>query len=282
MLNPFEYFDLSGKTAVVTGGGSGIGYHMTRGLLKSGARVIIADRREDVINQAIETLMAEGPPGTVTAHPVELGDRKSIRSLADHAMETLGGVDIFIGNAAMNGLEPVAEIQDETIDLIFQVNVSANVELFRAFLPHMRKKQWGRAIFTASGAVMGGSAHEGIGMYAATKGALAAFTKTAAAEVGHDGITVNALVLGMFYTDLLREAVGETEREHGKAAADAFLETFSSMHALGRLGECRDVEGTIQLLASDAGRFITATSFVLDGGLVSMLRPNPTKPKTGL
>ncbi len=276
MLNAFEYFDLKGKTALVTGGGSGIGYHMTRALLRSGAKVMIADRRVEVMKQGAEKLMAEGPTGEVMTYPVELGDRKSIRALADHAIKTLGGVDIFIGNAGLGFLEPLGEIKDESIDQILQINVSANVELFRAFLPHMRKNQWGRALFSSSTASICGSATDGCSMYATTKGALNGFVSTAAAEVGHDGITVNALVFATFYTELLQGVITLIETRDGKAAADAFLETSTSMTALGRLAEGKDVEGTIQLLASNAGSYITGTCYVLDGGLTSMLRPYAT------
>jgi NAD(P)-dependent dehydrogenase (short-subunit alcohol dehydrogenase family) len=137
---------------------------------------------------------------------------------------------------------------------MLQVNVSANVELFRAFLPHMRENKWGRVIFSSSASTVCASATDGMGMYVAAKGALNAFTKTAAAEAGHDGITVNCLVLGMFHTDLISEAIKLTEQHQGKAAADAFLETFASMTSVGRLAECKEIEGIIQLLCHEPRR----------------------------
>src|ERR1700722_17188224 len=93
-------FDLTGKTALVTGGGTGLGYHMTRALLRSGATVLIAARREHVLHEAAERLNAERQgAGSVHCRAVDLSDRKSISDLARHAMQSLGGVDIYIGNA---------------------------------------------------------------------------------------------------------------------------------------------------------------------------------------
>jgi gluconate 5-dehydrogenase len=134
-------------------------------------------------------------------------------------------------------------------------------------------------MFSSSGSTVCASATDRMGMYAATKGALNAFAINAAAELGHDGITVNSLILGMFVTDMIRDAIAQTEKAHGKDAADAFLETFASMTALGRLAECREVEGLIQLLASNAGSYITGTNLVIDGGLTSMLRPHATSKR---
>ena len=273
----FEDFDLTGKTALVTGGATGIGFSMTRALARAGAKVMIAARREDVLKNAAQELRRDPLISELPHHVVDLGDRASVRLLAEHAIATMGGVDIFIGNAAQDFLEPLEAIRDESIDKILQVNVSANVELFRAFLPYMRKKQWGRVIFSSSASTICASATDRMSMYVATKGALNAFTKAAAAETGHDGITVNCLVLGMFYTDLIREAIALTDKAQGPAAAAAFLETFASMTSVGRLAQCKEIEGIIQLLASNAGSYITATNLLVDGGLSSMLRPHATK-----
>lgn len=273
----FEEFDLTGKTALVTGGATGIGYSMTRGLLRSGATVMMAARREDVLKQAADKLNAEGFPGKARYKSVDLADRQSVKALSDHAITTMGGVDIFIGNAAQDFLEPIDSIKDDSIDQILQVNLSSNVELVRAFVPHMKQNRWGRILFSSSASTVAASATDRMNMYVATKGALNAFTKSAAAELGHDGITVNSLVLGMFETDIIRDAIQLTAKTQSQAAADAFLETFASMTALGRLADCQEVEGTIRLLASNAGSYITSTNFMLDGGMASMLRPHATR-----
>jgi NAD(P)-dependent dehydrogenase (short-subunit alcohol dehydrogenase family) len=267
-------FDLTGRTALVTGGATGLGYHMTRALVSSGARVLICARRESVLKSAAEELKKAGLAGSVVYYPVDLASRTSIKALTAHALSLFGGVDIFIGNAAIDCLEHLEQIKDESIDAMCQVNISANVELVRAFLPRMRRQKWGRIMFTSSATTICASPHEGAGMYSAVKGALNTFTRTAAVEVGHDGVTVNSLVLGMYLTDMVRDIFAQVDKAHGDGAGIAAMNSFACMTALGRLGDCEEIEGVIQLLASDAGRYITGTNLVIDGGMSIMLRPN--------
>lgn len=110
----FERFDLTGRSAVVTGGGTGLGYFTARGLARSGARVMIAARRESVLKEAADRLTAEADGNQVCYHPVDLADRGSCRSLADAAANELGTVDIFVGNAAQDCLEPLVSITDDS------------------------------------------------------------------------------------------------------------------------------------------------------------------------
>ena len=272
-IDAFKKFDLTGKTAVVTGGATGLGYYMTRGLMRSGAKVMMAARRENVLKEAAETLRAETKSGEILYHTVDLNQRDTIKTFSEHAIKTMGGVDIFIGNAGQDIFEQVDKITDPVIDQMFQVNVSSNMELMRDFLPHMRKNKWGRVLFSSSGTSINTSAQEGMGVYAATKSALNAFARSAAAETGHDGITVNSIVLGMYMTPMLADHLAMVEKTH-PGASKAFTDSFGSMTAIGRLGRCDEIEGLIQLLASNAGSYITGGNIVPDGGLTIMLRPN--------
>lgn len=111
-------------------------------------------------------------------------------------------------------------------------------------------------------------------MYTAVKGALNAFTRTIAVECGHDNITANAMIIGFFVTDLVRHAQELLRERGGDAAARTFMEDFVGMSAVGRAGNPEELEGLIQLLASDAGSFITGTNTVIDGGMAVMLRSN--------
>jgi NAD(P)-dependent dehydrogenase (short-subunit alcohol dehydrogenase family) len=277
-MNPiFKMFDLTGKTALVTGGATGLGFHMTRALARAGARVLIAARRENVLRESAERLNAEADTaGVVGWHSADMANRDSVAALAAHAIETMGGVDIFIGNAGQDINEFILKIKDESIDEIMQVNISANVELVRAFLPAMQKRKWGRILFSSSVSTVVTSPHEGIGMYSATKGALNAFTRTLAAEVGHYNITANSMVIGFFVTDIVRHAEELLRKTQGEAAARLFMQDFVGMTALGRAGQPEELEGLIQLLASNAGSYITGSNLVVDGGMSIMLRPNGT------
>jgi len=273
MDDAFAKFDLTGRAAVVTGGATGLGYYMTRGLARSGARVLIAARRADVLAKAADELNCGLGAERVFCHPVDLAERASVQDLAEYATGPFGGVDIFVGNAAQDFLEPLDDIRDESIDQILQVNVTANVQLFRAFLPGMRARRWGRVLFSSSAAAVCAPANDNMAMYTATKGALNAFTRAAANEAGPDGITVNTLILGLFLTDMVAEAIEGYTQTYGAEAGAAFNRSFTNMTSLARLGDCEDVEGLVQLLASDAGGYITGANVAIDGGLSVMLRP---------
>ena len=168
----------------------------------------------------------------------------------------------------------VENISDEAIDTMLQANISANVELVRAILPGMRAKRWGRILFSSSATTAVTSPFEGSSMYTAVKGAINAFTRTLSTEVGHDNITANALILGFFVTDMVLHAENDLREREGDQAANKFMEDFVGMTALGRAGRPDELEGLVQLLASDAGSYITGSCLVIDGGLSIMLRPN--------
>ena len=273
MSDAFKKFDLSGKTALVTAGGTGIGFHLTRALAQAGAKVMIASRREQVLKDAAGRLMQDPLIEQVLYHTVDLTDHHSIKALADHAAAVMGGVDIFVGNAAEVGMEALDNISTDSAERVMQVNFHANVALTKLLLPHMRQQKWGRVMFSSTVGSMLGSPHEGMAIYGASKGALNAFVRTAATETGRDGITVNSMVFGFYVTEMMQESCAQMELTHS-GAAKAFVDGYASMTAIGRLGECSELEGVIQLLASDAGSYITGSSMVIDGGMSIMLRPN--------
>jgi NAD(P)-dependent dehydrogenase (short-subunit alcohol dehydrogenase family) len=233
---------------------------------------MIMARREDVLKDAAQKLSAESEGNEVLYQRLDLGDRATIKESAREALGVLGGVDIFIGNAAQDCLEPLDRITEETVDHAMQVNFTSNVSLVKAFLPGMRAKRWGRIIFSSSAASLAAGPHIGLATYSATKAAINAYTRVAAAEAGCDGITVNSLILGMFLTDMAKQ-VAEMKESEEAAAGKAFIDQFVSSSALRRLGECEEVEGVVQLLASDAGSFITGACLAVDGGLSAMLLP---------
>jgi NAD(P)-dependent dehydrogenase (short-subunit alcohol dehydrogenase family) len=154
---------------------------------------------------------------------------------------------------------------------LLQVNLASNIQLFRAFLPGMRRKGWGRTIFSSSVTSICGA--DSVSLYSATKAGLNGFVRSASVEVGRDGITVNSLVLGMFHTEMIDEAVALRDKQDGPGAGLAWLDDMSSMTAIGRPCRLDEIEGVIALLASDAGSAITGSNLVIDGGMSIMLRP---------
>jgi NAD(P)-dependent dehydrogenase (short-subunit alcohol dehydrogenase family) len=277
MNQAYHKFDLTGKTAFVTGGGTGLGYYMSRGLARSGAKVMIAARRESVLAEAATKLTEEADGNQVLYTTIDLTDRDNIAATTDKVIAELGGVDIFVGNAAQDTAERIGELTVETIDRLFQVNVVSNMCMFQSFLPHMKKNKWGRVIFSSSIGSKRAQFSSSTSVYSSTKGALNTFTHRAACEVGHDNITVNSIIIGLYKTQLFNEVYDDIAEKQGKSAADAFANSFAEMSALGRFGNPEELEGVIQLLASDAGSNITGTELTVDGGMSTMMKPHPVE-----
>lgn len=267
-----SHFDLTGKSVLITGGGTGIGLAMTRALAGVGATVMMAARRESVLKEAADALNAQPGLGEVLWHPVDLTDRASTKALSAHATNALGGVDVFIGNAGAEIHQPIDELTDEAIDQVLRVNLVSNMELTRDLLPHMRRNKWGRFVYCSSAASQFGSANDLMSVYGSAKSGINGFARYVAAEAGRDGITANSLVIGLTLTEMVAE--------HLKKSAELrheFLVEAPAMTMPGRPAQPDEIGGLIQLIASDAGGYITGTSLAIDGGMTAMLRPNPVE-----
>lgn len=267
MYDTFRKFDLTGKTAFVTGGGTGMGYFMTRGLAALGATVMIAARREAMLKSAVEKLHTE-TGREVLYTTIDLADRENTIATANAAIERLGGVDIFVGNAAQDGFTPIEQIRDEDVDRMLRVNVAANITLSRLFLPSMRARKWGRVIFSSSINERLVSAQEGMTSYAASKAAVSSLARSIAVECGHDGVTANALVIGAVMTDMLEAAINSVGPELRTQLVNAVV----SQNALGRFAQPDEIEGIVQLLASSAGGYITGAAIPVEAGWTVTLK----------
>jgi NAD(P)-dependent dehydrogenase (short-subunit alcohol dehydrogenase family) len=277
MNEAFRKFDLTGKTALVTGGATGLGYEMSKALALSGATVVMAARREEVLKASADALMSIPDVGQVHYQCVDLNDRNSVQALADHANSTFDGIDIFVGNAGLDTAQPVHDILNEDLDAQMRVNLTANIELTRAFLPHMRKKKWGRLIYSSSAGSNLAGADDRVSVYGAAKSGLNSFARYVGAEGGRLGITANSLIIGVFFTEMMKEHLAPLDPD----TRAAVLNSFSSVTFAGRLGHVEEIGGVVQLLASDAGSYINGASIAIDGGLSSTLRPS-SQPSTGI
>lgn len=275
MINPstLEKFDLTGKTAVVTGGGTGLGYSITRALLLTGAKVLIAARRENALREAVAKLKAECASDLIIHRTVDLNNRNDVKAFAEHAQGALDGVDIFVGNAAYGLFKPFQTISGTELDECVRTNFTANFELTQHFLPAMRAKRWGRILFSSSaGSVLSGDT--GMAAYSATKAALNSLVKTVAVEASQDGVNINTIVIGCYMTDMLASFKDDVGSGQGNDAARALIQKLETNNMIGRLGNPRELEGMVQLLASDAGSYITGQSIPVDGGMTSMIWAN--------
>ena len=249
-------FDLSGRTALITGGSRGLGLQMAEALGSYGARIVLSSRKAEELQQAQAHLQAMGIEADWVA--ADGSNEAEITVLADAAMEKLGQVDILINNAGASWGAPAEDYPAEAWDKVFNLNIRGLFLLTqqigkRSMIPH----KYGRIINIASIAGLRGNppgAMQTIA-YNTSKGALVNFTRTLAGEWGRYGITVNALAPG-FFPSKMSSALIKTLGE----------EVLIGNSPLQRLGDDEDLKGAALLFASDAGKHITGQILAVDGG----------------
>lgn len=247
-----DLFNLTGKTALVTGGSKGLGKAMARGLAEMGADIVISSRHEEELRPALDEIIGDtGRKGRFIV--ADMAKRGDVRKLAQAALEQMGKIDILINNAGTNVPQPIDEIKDEDWDRVMEINMNSIMVLTRALVPQMKERRWGRVIHISS--IMGFVSKEGRNIYSVTKAGLLGFARATALDLGGHGITVNCIAPGPFLTDLPGRLLSAEE----KAA-------FARMTALGRWGDPKELVGPALLLASDAGSYITGATLIVDGG----------------
>ena len=242
-------FDLSGKTALVTGASGGIGGAIASALHGQGARVVLSGTRME----ALETLRgALGDRAFIAT--CNLADKASVDELVKKAEAAASApLDILVNNAGITRDNLFMRMKDEEWDQVIQVNLSAAFRLSRSVLRGMMKKRWGRIISITS--VVGVTGNPGQGNYAAAKAGLIGMTKALAAEVASRKITVNTVAPG-FIATAMTDALTEEQRT-------AILPRVPA----GRLGDPRDVAAAVAYLASDEAAYVTGHTLHVNGGM---------------
>ena len=254
---------LHGRSAIITGGGRGIGAATARQLAAAGAAVVLAARSSDQIEGLASQLTAQGHRawGVVT----DVTDPDSVAHLLRRAEELVGRVDILVNNAGIAASAPLRSIRLEDWNRIFAVNVTGTFLCTRACVPAMVENGWGRVVNIASVAGKMGAPY--IAAYAASKHAVVGFTRSIALEVARQGVTVNAVCPGYVETDMVDQTV---ERITGKTRLDrdqamASLEAMSPQH---RIFQADEVAYQVVSLCDPRAAGINAQCIVLDGGTV--------------
>jgi NAD(P)-dependent dehydrogenase (short-subunit alcohol dehydrogenase family) len=248
-------FNLSNRTALVTGGSKGLGKAMARGFAEAGANVFISSRNEEELRSAGAEI-GHGLSFSVASFAADLARSGEAERLAEAAIARFGHVDILINNAGSNMPEPIDKVTDETWSRILELNLSSAMRLTRLLAPGMKDKRWGRIIHISS--IMGLASKEGRASYSATKSALLGLTRASALDLGRYNVTVNCIAPGPFLTDLPAKLLSEQDKL-----------LFSERTALGRWGLPEELVGPALLLASDAGAYVTGTVLVVDGGVLA-------------
>jgi 3-oxoacyl-[acyl-carrier protein] reductase len=243
-MNPF---DLTGRTALVTGASGGIGSAIARQLASLGARVALSGTRRE----ALDALSADLPGSVVL--PTDLSDGAAVDALVPSAVEALGGLDILVNNAGLTRDNLALRMKDADWDAVIAVNLTAAFRLARAACKPMMKARRGRIISVSSVVARMGNA--GQANYAASKAGLEGLTRALAHELAPRNITVNAVAPG-FITSAMTDALNETQR-------GAMFERIP----LARFGTPEDVAAAVAWLASEAGGYVTGQVVAINGGL---------------
>ncbi len=251
-----EQFDLTGRVAVVTGASRGIGRSIAETFADAGAKVVLASRKQEALDEVAESIRASG--GIAVAIAAHNGDKAALNALVSETIKRFGKLDILVNNAATNPhFGSILEADDSYWRKTIEVNLMGNVWLTRAAVRHMRAGGGGKIINIAS--IVGINPGRNQGIYSITKAGIISLTKTLALELGSDNIQVNALAPGLIKTKFAR-AIWEN---------DELLRGVMAQTPAGRIGEPADIAGLALYLASPASDFTSGGVFVVDGGLTS-------------
>jgi 3-oxoacyl-[acyl-carrier protein] reductase len=242
-------FDLTGKTALITGATGGIGGEIAKALHKQGATVVLSGTRAE----ALESLKNELGSRAFTA-VCNLGDKESVEGLVKAAEAAAGApIDILVNNAGITRDNLFMRMKDEEWDQVIAVNLTAAFRLSRAVLRGMMKKRWGRIISITS--VVGETGNGGQGNYAAAKAGLVGMSKSLAAEVASRNITVNCVAPGFIATPMT-DALTDAQKEG----------VFGKIPA-GRMGTPAEIAAAVVYLASEEAAYVTGETLQINGGM---------------
>lgn len=250
-------FDLTGRTALVTGASSGLGRNFALTLASAGAKVALAARREELLKEAVEQIESEG--GSACAIALDVTDPEAIAPAFDKAEKELGPVTILVTAAGVPSGSFFTRTSEEEWRSVMDVNLDGVFRTAREGATRMQAHGQGGSIINIA-SVLGFGVLKAVSAYAVSKAAVVQMTKAMALELARDNIRVNALAPGYFSTELNEDFL---KSDDGRK--------LISKVPISRVGELNELDGALLLLASDAGSFITGTTIPVDGGaLLSM------------
>ena len=247
-------FDLTGRTAVVVGGTTGIGRALALGLADAGANVVVTGRRASVIDEVATAIEQKGR--RTLRQPADVGDQQSLVALRDACLASFGQVDIVVVAAGITKRVASIDMSEADWSRIIDTNVTGMMRTYQVFARPMIARGAGRLIGIASLASYVGL--QEVAAYTASKAAVAGLTRALAVEWAPHGVTVNAIAPGVFETDLNREIL------KGPRGQEFLMRT-----PMRRFGRTEELIGAAVYLASDAASFVTGQLLVVDGGFLA-------------
>ena len=247
-------FDLTGRTAVVVGGTTGIGRALALGLADAGADVVATGRRHDAVDAVAAEI--ESRERRTLRHPSDVGDLVSLHRLRDTCLSAFGQADIVVAAAGITKRTAALDLAEAEWNQILDTNVTGMFRTYQTFAPSMIARGAGRLIGIASLASFVGL--QEVAAYTASKAAVAGLTRALAIEWSRHGLTVNAIAPGVFETDLNREIL------KGARGQEFLIRT-----PMARFGRVEELVGAAVYLASDASTFVTGQLIAVDGGFLA-------------
>ena len=243
---------LKDKTAIITGGGSGIGLATARAFCKEGAKVILFGRRKEKLISAADEL-----GNSVLIVQGDMTHNDDLNQLINKTLNNFKGIDILVNSAGLYNGAPLHEISDSQWDGIMDINIRSIFQLTRRVLPIMMAQKSGSIVHISS--ILGLIAVPHVAAYNVSKGALNQFSRSIAVEYGSYGIRSNSICPGLIETDMTADLMSDA----------SLMQEWSKEYPIGRFGKPEDVASACLFLASDESSFITGTVLPVDGGFTA-------------
>ena len=261
-------FDLSGRTAIVTGASSGLGVIFARALSEAGMNVVLAARRTDKLRELADELARTG--ARAEAVTCDVAESSQITSMLESTLDWFGSVDVLVNNAGQTDGGPVPEkLPDEMFEQIVRVNLNGLWFCCKQVGAEMLKRGRGGSIINISSILgMGGQQNYPPG-YMATKAAVINLTKTLACSWADRGVRVNAIAPGWYPSEMTGPWLGNPD----------FLKHVEAQTPMGRVGDPEELVGALLYLASNASSYVTGQTLAVDGGLTASIGSNPLSPE---
>ncbi|MFC1825240.1 SDR family NAD(P)-dependent oxidoreductase [Thermodesulfobacteriota bacterium] len=247
-----DAFDLKRKTAIVTGAGRGLGRAMAEALSEAGAAVVIADKREQNIDETVKLIKSSG--GKAIGIRCDVSNSESVKAMVEQTIQDLDHIDILVNNAGIARRIPLLEMTEENWNKMLSVNLTGLFNCCRAVGLHMVSQRYGKIINIAS--TSGIEGEKGYTCYTATKAGVILFTKSLALEWAQHNINVNAIGPGWFHTPMTDPLTKDPVR----------FEEIMRCIPKGRFAKPKEIGPLVVFLASEASDFMTGSITIMDGG----------------